>query len=147
MSVVRRIRSVWTPLVLSLVVVATLLAVEAAGDVFLADELERLFIWMMLVLGLQIFSGNSGVISFGQVAFMAAGAYFSALLTIPPAVKEFTFADMPGYLSSWILPAELSALAGTLAGAALGRSWPRSSACSSRGWRAWAPRSRRWRSS
>lgn len=120
MRVVRRIRPVWTPLVLSLVVVATLLAVETAGDVFLADELERLFIWMMLVLGLQIFSGNSGVISFGQVAFMAAGAYFSALLTIPPAVKDFTFADMPGYLSSWIFPAELSPLAGTLAGAAIG---------------------------
>lgn len=120
MSVVRRIRTVWTPLVLSLVVVATLLAVETAGDVFLADELERLFIWMMLVLGLQLFSGNSGVISFGQVTFMAAGAYCSALLTIPPAVKEFTFAEMPGYLSSWIFPTELSPLAGTLAGAALG---------------------------
>ena len=110
----------WTPLVLSLAGGRDAAAVEAAGDVFLADELERLFIWLMLVLGLQIFSGNSGVLSFGHVAFMAAGAYFSALLTIPPAIKEFTFADMPGFLSSWILPAELSALAGTLAGAALG---------------------------
>lgn len=116
----RYLQLAWTPLVLSVVVVVTWIGVEAFGDVFLGDELERLFIWMMLVLGLQLFSGNSGVVSFGHVAFMAAGAYFSALLTIPTVVKEFTFGDMPTFLSSWIFPTELSALQGTLAGAALG---------------------------
>ena len=35
------LRTVWTPLVLSLVVVATLLVVEIVGDVFYCDEAEQ----------------------------------------------------------------------------------------------------------
>ena len=35
------------------------------------------------------------MLSFGHIAFMAAGAYFSALLTIPTAIKQFTFLTMP----------------------------------------------------
>ena len=50
-----------------------------------------MFLTLMIVLGLQIFSGNSGVLSFGHIAFMAIGAYISALLTIPPDIKKFTY--------------------------------------------------------
>ncbi len=59
-----------------------------------------------------MFSGNSGVLSFGHVAFMAIGAYTSALLTIPPEIKEFTYLEMPGFLKSWIFPAELGTIEG-----------------------------------
>lgn len=114
----RCLRVSWTPLVLGVVIVVTYTLVEAGGDIFYQQEAERLFLRLMLVLGLHIFTGNSGVVSFGHVAFMAAGAYSSALLTISPEVKEFTFLDMPSYLASWILPAQLGGLAGTLAGAA-----------------------------
>jgi branched-chain amino acid transport system permease protein len=76
-----------------------------------------MFLVLIVVLGLQIFSGNSGVLSFGHVSFMAVGAYTSALLTIPTAIKEFTFLTMPDFLKSWVFPAELGPLAGTLAGA------------------------------
>jgi branched-chain amino acid transport system permease protein len=41
---------------------------------------------LMVVLALQIFSGNSGVLSFGHVTFVAIGAYVSAMLTIEPSV-------------------------------------------------------------
>ena len=79
----------------------------------------RLFLWMMLVLAWQLFSGNSGVMSFGHVAFMAAGAYFSALLTMSPTLKEINFADMPEFLASWIQPAELGLFESMLAAGAL----------------------------
>jgi branched-chain amino acid transport system permease protein len=118
-AIERYLRLSWTPLVLGVVIVVTYTLVEAGGDIFYQQEAERLFIRLMLVLGLHMFTGNSGVVSFGHVAFMAAGAYSSALLTIPPEVKEFTFTDMPNYLSSWIFPAELGGVAGTLAGAAV----------------------------
>ena len=39
---------------------------------------------MVFVLGLYVFVGNSGVISFGHVAFMAIGAYTAGLLTASP---------------------------------------------------------------
>ena len=40
---------------------------------------------VMLVLSMQVFIGNSGIVSFGHVAFMGIGAYTTALLSIPPA--------------------------------------------------------------
>ncbi|WP_259310598.1 branched-chain amino acid ABC transporter permease [Capillimicrobium parvum] len=113
----RGIRLTWTPLVLSVVVVVTWVLIESGGDIFYEREGEKMFLRLMLVLGLQMFSGNSGVMSFGHVAFMAVGAYASALLTIPTEIKEITFTEMPSFLSSWIFPAQFGPLAGTLVAA------------------------------
>jgi branched-chain amino acid transport system permease protein len=115
----RYLRAAWTPIVLSAVIVITWAIVENAGSVTLEEDVMRLFLWMMLVLAWQLFSGNSGVMSFGHVAFMAAGAYFSALLTMSPTLKETTFADMPQFLASWIRPAELGLFESMLAAGAL----------------------------
>jgi branched-chain amino acid transport system permease protein len=110
-------RRVWPPFFLCLLVVVTWALVDGFGGIVYTDTTLRMFITLMLVLGLQIFSGNSGVLSFGHIAFMAVGAYTSALLTIPTDTKKFTFLTMPHFLKSWIFPAHLSALEGTLAGA------------------------------
>jgi branched-chain amino acid transport system permease protein len=50
------------------------------------------------------------------VAFVAVGAYTSALLTIPTAIKQFTFLSMPHLLKDWVFPAQFTPLEGTLAG-------------------------------
>jgi branched-chain amino acid transport system permease protein len=110
-------RVVWPPLALSAFLVVTWALVDGFGDVVYKDTAVRLFLTLIVVLGLQIFSGNSGVLSFGHIAFMAIGAYMSALLTIPPEIKKFTYLSMPSWLGSWILPAKLSPLEATLAGA------------------------------
>jgi branched-chain amino acid transport system permease protein len=47
------------------------------------------------VLALQVFSGNSGIVSFGHVAFMAIGAYTAALVTIPPSMKAMQLPGLP----------------------------------------------------
>jgi branched-chain amino acid transport system permease protein len=115
----RYLRAAWTPIALSAAIVLTWAIVEYAGSVTLEEDVMRLFFWMMLVLAWQLFSGNSGVMSFGHVAFVAAGAYFSALLTMSPTLKETTFADMPRFLASWIQPAELGLFESMLAAGAL----------------------------
>ena len=51
---------------------------------------------LIVVVGLFIFVGNSGVFSFGHVAFMAIGGYISAILTLSPARKD-TLLDLPGW--------------------------------------------------
>ncbi|HKP18082.1 MAG TPA: branched-chain amino acid ABC transporter permease [Gaiellaceae bacterium] len=121
MTAVRRLepaaRVVWPPLALSAFLVVTWALVDGFGDVVYKDTAVRLFLTLIVVLGLQIFSGNSGVLSFGHIAFMAIGAYMSALLTIPPEIKKFTYLSMPNWLGYWILPAKLSALEAVLAGA------------------------------
>ena len=43
--------------------------------------INHLCITVIIVLGLQLVSGYCGQISFGQAAFMAIGAYTSAILT------------------------------------------------------------------
>lgn len=111
------LRTIWTPLVLSLFMVAIWLVItEIVNDVFYSDEAEKYFLRLLIVLALQMFSGNSGILSFGQVAFVAVGAYTSALLTIPTAIKQFTFLSMPHVLKDWVFPAQFSPLEGTLAG-------------------------------
>src|SRR3990170_5174430 len=52
-----------------------------------------------LVLAIQSFSGNSGIVSFGHVGFMGVGAYVAALLTIPPETKKSILPDLPGFLA------------------------------------------------
>ena len=97
--------------------VVTWALVDSYADVVYTDTAAKMFLMLIVVLGLQMFSGNSGVLSFGHVAFMAVGAYTSALLTIPTAIKQFTYLSMPHFLKFWIFPAQLNALQGTLAGA------------------------------
>ncbi len=41
-------------------------------------------IWGLLALGLNVHYGYTGLLNFGHVAFFAAGAYASAVLTMPP---------------------------------------------------------------
>jgi branched-chain amino acid transport system permease protein len=107
----------WPPLFLAALVVVTWALVDSFGGIVYHDIAVKMFVMLMIVLGLQVFSGNSGVLSFGHVAFMAVGAYSSALLTIPTAIKTFTYLSMPHFLKYWVFPAQLNALEGTLAGA------------------------------
>ena len=70
---------------------------------------------MVLVVGLYVFVGNSGVLSFGQMSFMSIGAYTTALITIPLIQKNFLLPDLPSFLAN----AEISPLpAALIAGAA-----------------------------
>ena len=109
-------RRSWPPIFLSLLFLLTWAVIENVNSAYWTDVAVTLFLTLIVVLGLQIFSGNSGVVSFGHVAFMAIGAYTSALLTMPTAIKQFTFPTMPHFLKSWIFPAHLGALEGTLIG-------------------------------
>jgi branched-chain amino acid transport system permease protein len=51
------------------------------------------------VLAFQVFSGNSGVVSFGHTAFMSVGAYVSAWLTMPAAIQRTALPNLPGWLA------------------------------------------------
>jgi len=112
-------RKAWAPLFLGAVVVLTWLLIDNLDDVVYTNTTVRMLLMLLIVLGLQMFSGNSGVLSFGHIAFVAIGAYTSALLTIPPEIKKFTFLTMPDFLASWVLPARLDTLEGTLVGGGL----------------------------
>jgi branched-chain amino acid transport system permease protein len=68
---------------------------------------------VMIVVGMYVFVGNSGIVSFGHVGFVAVGAYTVALLTIPTNMKSFLFPNLPGYIH-FIGHTHLGAISGGL---------------------------------
>lgn len=84
----------------------------------LEDTVVGMLINLVLVVGLWTFVGNSGVVSFGHIAFMAVGAYLAALLTIPATTREFLLPNLPGVLQS-ASPGSAEALIIAVAAAAL----------------------------
>jgi branched-chain amino acid transport system permease protein len=93
----------WPVLVLAVFVVAIML-LASAGTAAQQRTATGMLVNLILVVGLYIFVGNSGVISFGHVSFMAIGAYGTALLTIPLVVKSAQLPDLPGFLANAQLP-------------------------------------------
>jgi branched-chain amino acid transport system permease protein len=82
------------PLLLLVVALAVLGGLgHATGGAFL-DLVVRILIYTVLVVGLYIFVGNSGVLTFGHVAFAAVGGYTSGLLTVPLVQRRFLMPDV-----------------------------------------------------
>jgi branched-chain amino acid transport system permease protein len=92
-----------------LVAVAVALAALLAGlnASSFESETRRLVIGTMinvvLVVGLYVFVGLSGVLSFGHLGFAAVGGYACALFTMDPQLKGYVLPDLPGFLAetSW----------------------------------------------
>jgi branched-chain amino acid transport system permease protein len=68
----------------------------------------------LMVVGTQIFAGNSGVLSFGHVGLAAIAAYTSAILSTPVAVKAKTIPFAPLGLANVQLSVPLSILIAVL---------------------------------
>ncbi len=71
-----------------------------------------LFINLILVSGLQIFMGNSGILSFSHIGYMGIGAYSSVLLSMTPQAKAMTLPDLYPFLRNVHLPFLISVLIG-----------------------------------
>lgn len=76
-------------------IAATTMLVEADG---FQVTLTEMFIRIVAVVGLYVFIGNSGIISFGQIGFMCIGAYAAAWATAEPAFKSIMLSGLPSLL-------------------------------------------------
>ncbi|HEX5526541.1 MAG TPA: branched-chain amino acid ABC transporter ATP-binding protein/permease [Solirubrobacterales bacterium] len=104
-----------TSLVVPLVLVGLATVAGASGTPAFEDTVTLILCNLIVVLGLQVFIGNSGVYSFGQLGFAASGAYAAALLTIP---ATFTLLQTPE-LPKLVADAQLGPLTSTLIAAAV----------------------------
>ena len=108
---------------LSSLVICSLLAVGAialqyGGDAVTQNVLMIFLINLVVAVGLQTFTGNSGVVSFGHVAFMGIGAYTTAIVATDPIIKGTLIPDAPSFLRESELslyPALFVAIAVTVA--------------------------------
>ena len=109
-------RKYWPLMVLSVGV----LAIVAVGDAFGGEQLQttliEMLIRMIVVVAMQLFIGNSGVLSFGHIGFMCIGAYAAAWATCEPSWKQLMLTGLPEFLQSaqWPFPADIF-MAGALA--------------------------------
>ncbi|KQU94670.1 branched-chain amino acid ABC transporter permease [Ensifer sp. Root31] len=110
----------WFPVLALLVpLVLVVLASEQFGPLTLRRTVVEALIRIVVVVGLYIFIGNSGIISFGHTTFMAIAAYATAWQTCCEMLKPITMSGLPPFLRDQTfpaLPAAVSSIA--LAGAA-----------------------------
>ncbi|HEX5078395.1 MAG TPA: branched-chain amino acid ABC transporter permease [Geminicoccaceae bacterium] len=88
-------RRTWITLGLLLLPLALLvLGAEQLGVRLFERIAIALCINLILVVGLQLFMGNSGILSFAHIGFMGVGAYASALFSIPAQMKGMALPDL-----------------------------------------------------
>jgi len=108
----------------------TIVGVLSRGlSLALQGDAINILVTTTIVIGLYVFVGNSGVMSFGQVSFVAIGAFAAGILTSPVAIRHSTMPDLFSILGgtqisnleSLLLSAGLGAGFAFLAGIALMR--------------------------
>jgi branched-chain amino acid transport system permease protein len=104
----------------SFLALALCMAVAAVGvdlwdDFSVTRVATDFFIVAGLVVALQVFVGNSGIVSFGHVAFFGTGAYVAALVTIPPAIKAVALPELPGAIQDLEAGLALAVVLGAMA--------------------------------
>ena len=79
-----------------LVLAAALLgaAASSATQIYFLDALVSVGI----VVGLYVFIGNTGVLSFGHISFVSLGAWTAGVLTVPSAEKPAIMPNLAGFL-------------------------------------------------
>jgi branched-chain amino acid transport system permease protein len=81
----RRVFELGAPIALVLVTAAVSSTVSGPHQL----EFDTALVMVGIVVALSVFVGNSGVISFGHISFVAVGAYLAGLTSLDPETKTF----------------------------------------------------------
>ena len=91
---------------------------QLVGSDSVSVTLTEMLIRLGVVVGIYIFIGNSGIMSFGQIGFMCIGAYATAWATLDPNWKQIMLQGLPDFLKDTSYPFPVPMLmAAALAGA------------------------------
>jgi len=110
-----------------LVIAAALLGtlVSLSTQTYFTDTLVK----VAIVVALYVFIGNSGVLSFGHISFVALGAWTAGVLSVPAAVKPAIMPNLAHFLlhrhvdnlTSLVLAAAVGGVAALIVGVPLMR--------------------------
>jgi len=118
---------------LELLVPAALVVAVGIGSTFVSSATEIYFldalVSVAIVVAIYVFIGNSGVLSFGQISFVAVGAFAAGVMTIPLESKTGVLPDLfpvlrehtVGNLASLLLAAAVGGVFAFLVGLPLMR--------------------------
>lgn len=90
---------VWHLVGPALVVVAVAVAAQATSPT-IQFQVRSVLVTAAIVVALYAFVGNSGVISFGHISFVAVGAFAAGIASAPADVKPSTFPKMFPFLAN-----------------------------------------------
>ena len=82
------------PVVLILVAALLGTTVSLSTQSYFTDALVK----VAIVVGLYVFIGNSGVVSFGNISFVAIGAWTAGVLSVPAAEKPAIMPNLAHFL-------------------------------------------------
>lgn len=104
------VRYFWEPVALAGLLLVITAVVAASGNEVLIFTVTNALIETVLVIGLYIFIGNSGILAFGHISYAMIGAYAAAWLTMTPFKKSFAL-SLPAFLAHHSFPLFPSSLA------------------------------------
>ncbi len=61
-------------------------------------QLHTALVTTAMVVGLSVFSGNSGIVSFGHVSFVGVGAFAAGIMSMPAQQKATVFPELFGFI-------------------------------------------------
>jgi len=100
------------PCVLIVAVALLGTAVSASSEGYFVDTLVK----VSIVVALYMFIGNSGVLSFGHISFVALGAWTAGVLSVPTAEKPAIMPNLAHFLRTTTVGNVPSLLLAALAG-------------------------------
>lgn len=92
-------------------------AIEAVGSSLLVNVYTYFCVSLIMVLSLQMFMGNSGILSWTHVGFVGIGAYAAGILSTSPVVKGMGVPNMYPQLVQLQIPVLPAILVGGLVAA------------------------------
>jgi len=117
MNLAARLKPLDTPLTLVAAVLVVGVLTQLLGISLLTRIVTVMFVSLMVVLGLQLYMGNSGILNFAHIGFMGIGAYTAVLFSMTSEAKVLTNADLYPFLVQLHLPFLPSLLIGGLVAA------------------------------
>lgn len=108
-----------TPILLSLGLFCIAALSVMIGDNMIIRTVTEILIRIVIVVALYIFIGNSGVISFGSIAFVMIGAYASAWQTCCSMMKPMSMTGLPDFLRLQTYPVFFASITSALLAAAV----------------------------
>lgn len=101
-------------------------AVNAFAPAVFIDVYTYFCISVMLVLGLQMFMGNSGILNWTYVGFVGVGAFISSIMSTSPQTKGMGVPNMYPFLVDIQMPVLPALFVGALVAALLAAliAWP-----------------------
>ncbi|MBR5228372.1 MAG: branched-chain amino acid ABC transporter permease [Firmicutes bacterium] len=115
-----------TPIMLSVILVLVGYFIWWLNIPFVQDIYTSAAITLVMVLGFQIFNGNSGILSWSYVGFVGIGAFSSAIFSMTPQMKSMQMPEMYPFLVNIHVPFVVALILGAIVAAIIAAvvAWP-----------------------